>query len=868
MSGRSIGSVVGFVIGTYFGAPQLGAMIGGFIGGQVSPDVIKGPSIGDAQQQTAQAGVPRPVVYGHPAPFAGNLIDGESKARKVIVKRRDNGKGSPVITKEEHFLLTSAIRICEGQIAGVARIRRNGKVVADFRADSEIPAYANGDAAARAKAIAEGRASTLKFMKKCRIYNGTETQNPDPALEAIHGVGNTPSYRGTAYMVVQDDDVTDMQGAVAQYQFEVYGAASIDNSKIVSVGNVGGAAGINTGVIDNYVSSGGFRGMNPPPDTAWFYPLSISVLANTPFKCQGIRSRTSQSWRWIVATDPGSKIIYDSGWVCPNSTEAANMASMLLAAPMYSAPITISTSGDGPIAFGSFVGNETGIKHKYMFAGTGSGDGGADIHVYIPLAASLPSSFSTSPDLPGALIGNDGKIYYPSWVTPSSLSVLAKTNITVGYVVSDIASRCGVMSAKIDTTALTQTIPGMLIATQCAGADAIRPIQQMYFFDMPEFDGKLRGILRGGAIAATISDADLVDRDDETTRAQHVEFPATVTVVTRSPEAEYSPLPQTSKRSSSTVTALGETRIESPIPLFATDAMKRADIIQKVLWAQAEGTAEIYLSMQWSKVVPSDCISWRGKRWLVTKAEMAEGVIHYSITNDRASAYSSVATAAPVQGPQLPTGTVTEPTTLVAMQLPAITEADRGQVGIYVVASGLSDNWNGCTVQLSLDNGATVTTVATITQPADIGSVSAISGTDTSATVTLQYGELYSAAQASLDAGANAAAMVNASGYSEVVQYGTVSESPPGTFAVSSIRRGVLDSPITPHAASTQFATLESAIFIPINSAFIGKTVLVRGVSSGADPSSAAWQSITLTDNRIYMGLGIGLGQYLGGQQP
>jgi len=99
MSGSSIGGIIGGVIGFYFGGPsgaQAGFTIGSLIGGVVDPQKIKGPSIGDALKQTAAAGVPRPVVYGHPAPFAGNLIDGETKARKII-KKKKQGKGGPII---------------------------------------------------------------------------------------------------------------------------------------------------------------------------------------------------------------------------------------------------------------------------------------------------------------------------------------------------------------------------------------------------------------------------------------------------------------------------------------------------------------------------------------------------------------------------------------------------------------------------------------------------------------------------------------------------------------------------------------------------------------------------------------------------
>lgn len=215
MSGSSIGAVAGFVVGAAFGQPQLGMMIGSAIGGAVDPQVIEGPKIGDAQKQTAQAGGPRPVVYYHPAPFQGNIIDGERIARK-ITKKVQQGKGGPV-TKEEHFLLTTAIGVCEaadGEEIDYLRIWEDGVCVYDAR--TEFPPGWEGYSE-------EIQARQQKFLQNARLYRGGDSQLPDPALEALahNGVGNTPYYRGTAYIVVEDADRTNTRGTAGTYMFEV-----------------------------------------------------------------------------------------------------------------------------------------------------------------------------------------------------------------------------------------------------------------------------------------------------------------------------------------------------------------------------------------------------------------------------------------------------------------------------------------------------------------------------------------------------------------------------------------------------------------------------------------------------------------------
>src|SRR5690606_19195726 len=58
--------------------------------------------------------------------------------------------------------------------------------------------------------------------ERFRFYSGAEDQLPDPDLEALphNGVGNTPYYRGTAYLVFPNDDLTDTQGRIPTYEVE------------------------------------------------------------------------------------------------------------------------------------------------------------------------------------------------------------------------------------------------------------------------------------------------------------------------------------------------------------------------------------------------------------------------------------------------------------------------------------------------------------------------------------------------------------------------------------------------------------------------------------------------------------------------
>lgn len=211
MSGAQIGGAVGAVVGMYFGNPQLGYMIGSAIGGAVDPEQIHGPRLTDAVNQTAQDGVPRPYGYGR-YPTRGNII-----WRDELKERKDksSGKGSGTEQVTYRYTRSYAIAVSQGPISGFLIIKRNGLLVYDTRPDSEL--YALGFTTSE---IREMRAAQAKFRNSFTLYYGDQTE-PDPTMSAVKGAGNVPNYTGTAYIVVKDDDVTDLRGGIPQYEFVV-----------------------------------------------------------------------------------------------------------------------------------------------------------------------------------------------------------------------------------------------------------------------------------------------------------------------------------------------------------------------------------------------------------------------------------------------------------------------------------------------------------------------------------------------------------------------------------------------------------------------------------------------------------------------
>lgn len=179
--------------------------------------------IGDMSRQTAKEGDPRPIVWGRVRPIGGNIIHCQRpKKRWVVTSTSSGGKGGGKKKQEqwtEHVYRTYAIGVCEGPITAFSRIWRNNKLVYDGRG------------------TAWGARNNRVFLKSFRLYLGGWSQMPDPTLQSIWGAANVPAYRGTAYIVALNEDLTDQGGMVPQWQFEVERAEGIyHTSKLYQAG--------------------------------------------------------------------------------------------------------------------------------------------------------------------------------------------------------------------------------------------------------------------------------------------------------------------------------------------------------------------------------------------------------------------------------------------------------------------------------------------------------------------------------------------------------------------------------------------------------------------------------------------------------
>lgn len=250
--GGVIGAVIGFVVtlGNPAGA-QIGFMIGAAIGGAIKPNQVQGPKLADTPIQTSREGIPIPIGWGiiH---TRGNII--QINPLQEVETTESQGKGGGTEVTSTEYYRTFAIGICrgiDGPISGIRRIWENDKLVYDARAHAlfEYPVPGSGGTLREildniALAVRLGIApptwfnawmwqnvdpSTLTitpkeaalFAAQLMVYYGTEDQLPDPELEAHWGADWTPAFKGLAYAVWNNYNLTKFGAAIPNYRFEV-----------------------------------------------------------------------------------------------------------------------------------------------------------------------------------------------------------------------------------------------------------------------------------------------------------------------------------------------------------------------------------------------------------------------------------------------------------------------------------------------------------------------------------------------------------------------------------------------------------------------------------------------------------------------
>ncbi|QCK86641.1 hypothetical protein E8L99_13170 [Phreatobacter aquaticus] len=197
-------SVAGSAIGSSFGAAGAiaGRLIGAVAGAVIDralfgPRAPDGPRLADLDVLSSTEGTPIPRVYGRMR-LAGQVIWATRLEEQV-----SGGKGSSS-GRSYSYSANIAVGLCEGPIAGIGRIWADGKEL-------------------------DQKDLTI------RVHRGTETQDADPLIVAKEGAGETPAYRGLAYVVFERLVLDDFGNRIPQLSFEVVKAVGRLETMVRSV---------------------------------------------------------------------------------------------------------------------------------------------------------------------------------------------------------------------------------------------------------------------------------------------------------------------------------------------------------------------------------------------------------------------------------------------------------------------------------------------------------------------------------------------------------------------------------------------------------------------------------------------------------
>ena len=167
----------------------LGSVAGSLLQGAPDLPPVVGPQLADTKITSSAYGEMLPWVFGR-APVGGNIINASNwtniPTTTVVETGGKGGGGSEQVQTTFHQEATLAVVVCDcrrqGPITGIRRIKSNGKVIRDVGSTASPAAVLGSD-------------------QSIRIYTGTSTQLPDSLIEALVGVGRTPAYRYSAYVV-------------------------------------------------------------------------------------------------------------------------------------------------------------------------------------------------------------------------------------------------------------------------------------------------------------------------------------------------------------------------------------------------------------------------------------------------------------------------------------------------------------------------------------------------------------------------------------------------------------------------------------------------------------------------------------------
>ena len=221
-AGAGLGTLIGGPLGGMIGR-AVGAVAGSFIDQKLfgGGKATTGARLSDLRVMASSEGAPIPRLWGRMR-VAGQVIWATDliERKQTDSGGKGSGGGSGGKVRTYSYYANFAVALCEGEIDRIGRVWADGKE------------FDLGGVTAR-------------------LHTGSETQEADSLISAIEGAGNTPAYRGIAYVVFEQLPLANFGNRLPQLSFEVFRSGQGVESHVRAVSIIPGSTefGYDTAIV-------------------------------------------------------------------------------------------------------------------------------------------------------------------------------------------------------------------------------------------------------------------------------------------------------------------------------------------------------------------------------------------------------------------------------------------------------------------------------------------------------------------------------------------------------------------------------------------------------------------------------------------
>jgi hypothetical protein len=495
-----VGAAVGGAVGGLPGA-RLGFSVGTLVGSVVEVAKQKPQSVGrltDLHLTGSQYGSTIPWIWGRRR--VGGSVIWWSDLTETSRKRGSKSVGGR--TKVYTYSVDVAVMVCRGPITAIRKIWANDTVIYDLDAGLQ-PAWIT-------------------------TYLGTVSQNPDATMSAALPAGQTPAYRGRAYVVFDNMPLAEYGNQLPNFSFLV------ENSPLVTL------------AADSFNRTDGPVG-NADTGQTWLFGSTQAVIASNRAETTGIPGRMnwiecSQADVTVQLTCAVKDPVSGVGYVCARITDEDNGLMFgnqeLFSTSTYEL-IRRQAGADtiiGTCATGSLAGDVIKIVTS-----------GSTISCYVngTLRIQVTETFNQTATKHGFAASANNPI--DNW--SATTQIVGATDLKT--ILTDVFTEVGLTAGTdFDVTAAIDIVKGFMIADRTEARAAVSPPCLWYTTDLVEGNGKILAVKRGGVTVMTIDaddmGAEITEGNDlepkpvlSTRRIQELELPFRVDVTYASINKEY-----------------------------------------------------------------------------------------------------------------------------------------------------------------------------------------------------------------------------------------------------------------------------------------------------------------------------------------